>query len=38
MSGTSFFAGAHQFVARDNTFIEAQTVSEMFTKGIHQAS
>ena len=33
-SGPSLLAGAHQFVARDNTFIEAQTVSGMLTKGI----
>ena len=30
MSGTNFFAGAHHFVASNNTFNE---VSEMFTKG-----
>ena len=35
MSGACFFAGAHHFVVRDNTFID---VSEMFTKGICQAS
>ena len=34
MSGASFFAGAHHFVANNSTFIESQTVSEMFTKGI----
>ena len=38
MSGASFFADAHHFVARDNIFIEAQTVSGIFMKGIHQAS
>ena len=32
MSGASFFAGTHHFVARDNIFIEAQTVSGILTK------
>jgi hypothetical protein len=31
MSGTNFFAGAHHFVASNNTF-ESKTVSGMFTK------
>jgi hypothetical protein len=38
MSGASSFAGAHHFVARNNAFIEAQTVSRIFTKGLRQAS
>ena len=33
MSGTNLFPGAHHFVASNNTFNEAKTVSEMFTKG-----
>jgi hypothetical protein len=32
MIGTNFFAGAHHFVASNNTF-ESKTVSGMFTKG-----
>ena len=36
MRGASFFERAHHFVARDNTFIEAKTVSGMFTKSIRQ--
>ena len=32
MSEASFLAGAHHFVARDSTFIEAQTVSGMYPK------
>ena len=32
MSGTNLFAGAHHFVASNNTFNEAKTVSVMFTK------
>ena len=37
MSGASFFTGAHHFVASDNTFSEAKTVSGiMSTKGIRQ--
>ena len=36
MSGTNLFAGAHHFVASNSTFIESQTVSGMFTKGIRQ--
>jgi hypothetical protein len=39
MSGAISFAGAHHFVARSNTFIEAQTVSGMFTKvSVEQAN
>ena len=38
MSGASFFAGAHRFVASDSTIFEAKTVSGMITKGIGQAS
>ena len=37
MSEANFFAGAHHFVASNNTFNEANTVSGMFTKGAHQA-
>jgi len=33
MSETNIFAGAHNFVASNNTFNEAKTVSRMFTKG-----
>ena len=32
MSGTNLFAGAHHFVASNNTFHEAKTVSVMFAK------
>ena len=39
MSGVNFFTGAHHFVASNNTFTEAKTVSGiMSTKGICQAS
>ena len=38
MSGASFFAGAHHFVANNGTFIEAKTVSVMFAEGIREAS
>ena len=38
MSGASFFAGAHHFVANNGTFIEAKIVSGMFAKDIRQAS
>jgi hypothetical protein len=33
MSGMNLFAGAHRFVASNNTFNEAKTVSRIFTKG-----
>ena len=33
MSGTNLFAGAHHFVASNNTYNEARTVSAVFTKG-----
>ena len=33
MSGTNLFAAAHHFVASNNTFNEAKTVSVTFTKG-----
>ena len=38
MSGSSLFAGAHHLVASNSTFIEAQTVSGMFTNGIRRPS
>jgi len=38
MSGTNIFAGAHDFVANNSTFIAAKTVGETFTKHIYQAS
>jgi hypothetical protein len=37
MSRANLFAGAHHFVASNSTFIEAKTVSGMFTEGIRQA-
>ena len=36
MSGASLLAGAHHFVASNNTFNEAKHVSGMFTKGIRK--
>ena len=38
MSGATFLAGAHHFVANNGTFIEAKTVRVMFAKCIRQAS
>ena len=36
MSGANFFPGAHHFVASNNTFSEAKTVSGIMSKGIRQ--
>ena len=38
MSGANLLAGAHHFVASNNTFNEAKTVSGMYTQCVRQAS